>query len=99
MTRCRVRFTETARDHVNLERTWWLKNRDHQALFATEIQHAIEILATLPGAGAPYPDTDAPELRRLFMRKQNCHLYYTFDDNEVVVRALWGARRERGPVI
>jgi hypothetical protein len=25
------------------------------------------------------------------------HLYYTFDAEEVVIRALWGARRERGP--
>lgn len=25
------------------------------------------------------------------------HLYYTFSDDEVIVRALWGARRERGP--
>jgi len=23
-------------------------------------------------------------------------LYYTFDDHEVIVRAIWGARRERG---
>ena len=27
------------------------------------------------------------------------HLYYTFDDTRVIVRALWGARRERGPRI
>lgn len=99
MTPRRVRFTETARDHVSLERTWWLNNRDHQALFAREIQHAIEILSTLPGAGAPYPKASTPGLRRLFMRKLNCHIYYTFDDDEVVVRALWGARRERGPLI
>ena len=38
-------------------------------------------------------------LRRLFVRKLNCHLYYTFDEQEVVVRALWGARREHGPTI
>jgi len=24
-------------------------------------------------------------------------VYYTFDDHEVIVRAFWGARRERGP--
>ena len=26
-----------------------------------------------------------------------CHLYYTFDEHEVVVRAVWGARRRRDP--
>lgn len=93
----RVRFTDTARDHVSFERTWWLQNRDHQALFATALTRAIEILATLPGAGNLYPGTGTDGLRRLFVRKLNCHLYYTFDDEEVIVRALWGARRERGP--
>jgi hypothetical protein len=51
----RVRFTETARDHVNLERTWWLNNRDHQALFAIELQNAIQILAILPAAWHAVP--------------------------------------------
>ena len=46
MTNRRVRFTETARDHVTLEGTWWLKNRDHQALFAARLTRVIDILAT-----------------------------------------------------
>ncbi len=40
---------------------------------------------------------DVPGLRRIFLRKIACHLYYTFDDHDVIVRALWGSRRERGP--
>jgi plasmid stabilization system protein ParE len=99
MTPRRVRVTDTARDHVGLECTWWLKNRDHQALFAAQLERAIEIIATLPGAGTPYPHADTPGLRRFFVRKLNCHLYYTFDDEEVIVRALWGASRERGPAL
>jgi len=31
--------------------------------------------------------------------ESHLHLYYTFDDARVIVRALWGARRERGPRI
>lgn len=95
----RVRFTETARDHVSLERTWWLKNRDHQALFAGELERAIQVLAILPGSGTLYPSTEPVGLRRVFLRKLNCHLYYTFDDDEVIVRALWGASREHGPTL
>jgi hypothetical protein len=30
-------------------------------------------------------------------RRVAVHLYYTFDDASVIVRALWGVRRERGP--
>lgn len=93
----RVRFTETANHHVERERAWWLANRDQRDLFAAELERAIEILALLPGAGAPYTQTGVPELRRLYVRKLGCHLYYTFDADDVIVRALWGASRQRGP--
>lgn len=76
-----------------------MENREHQAVFAAEIARAIEIIATLPGAGTLYPGSSTGELRRVFIRKLNCHVYYTFDDEEVIVRALWGARRERGPLL
>ena len=99
MNERRVRFTETASQHVKRERTWWLENRDHQELFAIELENAVRILAVLPGAGTPYTGTDVAELRRLYLRKLACHIYYTFDDAEVTVRALWSARRERGPII
>jgi hypothetical protein len=51
----------------------------------------------LPGAGAAYPQGGIPGVRRLYVPKVACHLYYTFDEREVIVRALWGARRDRGP--
>ena len=93
----RVRFTDTANNHVDREWAWWLENRDHLNLFAAELEKAIEILALLPGVGTPYTQSGVPDLRRLYIRKLGCHLYYTFDADDVIVRALWGARRERGP--
>ena len=57
------------------------------------------MLALLPGAGAPYTQAPVPGLRRWYLPKVDCHLYYTFDEHEVIVRALWGARRRRGPRI
>jgi plasmid stabilization system protein ParE len=95
----RVRFTDTAAQQVEQERAWWLANRDARDLFATELEDAVQILALLPGAGAPYSRTGVPGLRRLYLRKIGCHVYYTFDDDLVIVRALWGARRERGPTV
>jgi len=94
---CRVRFTATARRHVDRERTWWLENRDYQALFSSELEAGLRILALLPGSGTPYRRTNVAGLRRLYLDKVASHLYYTFNDEEVVIRALWGARRERGP--
>jgi plasmid stabilization system protein ParE len=99
LTDRRVRFTATARRHLNRERTWWLANRDYRDLFATEMEQAVRVLAVLPGAGTPYTQTKVAGLRRLFIRTLGCHLYYTFDDQQVIVRAFWGARRERGPTL
>lgn len=95
----RVRLTATAEQHLEQERAWWRTNPDHQALFATELESAMQILAIIPGVGAPYLLSPIPALRRLYLRKVGCHVYYTFDDREVIVRALWGARRERGPML
>jgi plasmid stabilization system protein ParE len=97
VTSRRVRFTATAQHHVDREHAWWLQNRDHRELFATELEAAIQMIAVLPGAGTPYVDAGVTGLHRVYLRRISCHLYYTFDDREIIVRALWGARKERGP--
>jgi hypothetical protein len=94
-----VRFTATAQRHVEREKARWLENRAHTELFATDLETALRILAFLPGVGTPYKQTDVAGLRRLYLRKIDCHLYYTFDEHEVIIRALWGARRRRPPRI
>jgi len=97
LTPRRVRFTATARGHVRREKQWWLENRNHQAVFVTEFEQALRVVALLPGAGTSYPQAGVPGLRRIYVPKVACHFYYTFDDNHVIVRAFWGARRRRGP--
>jgi hypothetical protein len=92
-----VRVSETASGHVERERTWWLENRDYLDLFAADLESAVRLLAVLPSVGTPYTQAGISGLRRLYLEKITCHLYYTFDDYTVLVRALWGARRERGP--
>ena len=99
MSRRRIRFTATAQRHAQREKEWWLDNRDEKAIFADEIEHALQILEILPGAGSKYDQSRTPGLRRVYLEKIDCHLYYTFDHGEVLVRALWGARRRRGPKI
>jgi len=93
----RVRFTATAQRHVRREQAWWLENRIHQDVFVGEFEEALRVLSWLPGAGSPYRQAGIVGLRRLYIPKVACHLYYTFDDRDVIVRALWGARRDRGP--
>lgn len=92
-----VRFTLTAQRHVAREKTWWLENRDYPDVFAEELEQALKIVALLPGAGTVYTASPVPGVRRVYLRRVGLHLYYTFDNDTVLVRALWGARRERGP--
>ena len=92
-----VSFTLTAQRHVAQEKAWWLENRDYPEVFVEELEQALKVVALLPGAGAPYTQSSVPGVRRIYLRKVAAHLYYTFDDALVIVRALWGARRERGP--
>jgi plasmid stabilization system protein ParE len=66
-------------------------------VFTEELEQALQIIAALPGAGTVYAESPVPGVRRVYLRKVAVHLYYTFDDAQVIVRALCGARRERGP--
>ena len=92
-----IRFTATAQEHVRREKAWWLANRDHTDVFTEELEQALKVIAILPGAGTLYQRSPVPGVRRVYFRKTALHLYYTIDDDEVIVRALWGAHRERGP--
>lgn len=95
----RVCFTATASKHVEREQAYWREHRDYPDIFPAELEAAIRILAIIPGAGSGYSQTRVAGLRRLYLQKLGCHIYYTFDDSQVIVRALWGARRERGPTL
>jgi len=97
LTPRRVLFTATGRRHVGREQDWWLEHRDNREIFAAELDDALRTLALLPGAGTPYPAAGIEGLRRLFLRKVSCHLYYTFNEDEIIVRAFWGARRHSSP--
>jgi hypothetical protein len=97
LKRRRVRFTKTAQAHVDREREWWLQHRDYPDIFTSELADAIRVLELLPGVGRAYAEAPVLGIRRLYVRKLTAHLYYTFDDDQVIVRALWGARRGRGP--
>jgi hypothetical protein len=93
--RRRVQFTQTARRHVVRERDWWLANREQVGAFTADLDRTINLIATLPGVSSGYPQV--PGMRRVFVERIGVHVYFTFDDESVIVRAVWGARRRRGP--
>jgi plasmid stabilization system protein ParE len=97
VTKRKVRFTATAREHVRLLQRWWLENSVQPEILQQDLDEAIKMLATLPGIGAPYPEAPVSGIRRLYLERLMSHLYYTFDERELVVRALWHARRGTRP--
>jgi plasmid stabilization system protein ParE len=97
LTERRVSFTFTARNQTDLEHRWWLEHRSQRSLFEDELVASLNLMALLPGIGAPYELSPLPGVRRLYLDKVACHLYYTSDDEQVIIRSMWGATRGRGP--
>ena len=95
----RVRFTAIAERQFENERVWWRKNRDNKEVFEIALEHTLARIATHPETGAACRRPIPRGLRRCYVTKIACHLYYTSDEHTVMVRALWGARRARGPWI
>jgi hypothetical protein len=93
--RRRVQFTATARRHVVRERDWWIKNREQLGVFASDLDRTMDLIAMLPGVSSSY--ARVPGMRRVFVERIGVHVYFTFDDDTVIVRAVWGARKRRGP--
>ena len=97
MTRRRVRFTATAREHLRLLKRWWQENSERPEILPHDLEEAVKMLSALPGIGSPYPSAPIPGVRRFYLERLMSHLYYTFDEHELVIRALWHARRGSGP--
>lgn len=97
MIRRRVRFTATAREHVRLLEQWWQENSVRPEILHDDLDEAIKMLSVLPGIGSPYRAAPILGVRRFYLERLVSHLYYTYDKRELVIRALWHARRGSGP--
>jgi plasmid stabilization system protein ParE len=97
VTRRKVRFTATAREHLRLIKQWWRENSARPEILDHDLDEAIKTLSVLPGIGSSYFSASIAGVRRIYLQRLTSHLYYTYDDREVVIRALWHARRGSGP--
>jgi plasmid stabilization system protein ParE len=97
VTRRRVRFTATAREQVRLLKQWWQENSVRPEILHQDLGEAVKMLSVVPGIGKPYPIAPMPGIRRLYLGRLMSHIYYTYSEREVLVRALWHARRGSGP--
>jgi plasmid stabilization system protein ParE len=62
-----------------------------------DLERALKMLSAVPGIGSPYPSAPITGVRRFYLERLTSHLYYTFDERELVIRALWHARRGSKP--
>ncbi len=97
-----MKFLITARAwrQVESERRWWEENREKSpGLFAQELAEAERHLTTLPESGELWRVRHNRTIRRWLLEKTAQHLYYAYSPQreEVLVLALWGARRVHGP--
>jgi plasmid stabilization system protein ParE len=97
VTRRRVRFTATAQQHVQRFKKWWQENSVRPEILDHDLAEAVRMLSIVPGIGSIYRPSPIVGMRRLYLERLMSHLYYTYDEREVVIRAVWHVRRGTGP--
>ena len=95
----RIRVSARARREADRGEAWWRVNRpDAVDVFTRELLHILALLRDNPHLGVLYEAVrfEAP-VRRILMPKTESHIYHARIGEEVVILAVWGARRRRGP--
>lgn len=96
----KVRITRRAEAHVKRQRAWWAENRlGAPALFDEELHRVLRLISEMPGAGMTWPTARNPRMRRVLMPETHHHVYFYVDEPRatVIIAAVWGAPRGRGP--
>ena len=96
----KIRLAGPARRQADRIDRWWRENRPNAAdLFAREFDTARRLIAESPDLGAPYVKRHGVLIRRVLLPKTNNHVYYEArkDEDMVMILAVWGAPRGRGP--
>jgi plasmid stabilization system protein ParE len=93
-------FTPEAQRQANEMDAWWREHRpDARDLFARELAEARELILATPGIGVTYTSANGKTARRVLLPKTRNHVYFELDEQQdlVIVLAVWGAPRGRGP--
>jgi plasmid stabilization system protein ParE len=93
----KARFTPEADEQADKSDRWWREHRDVHDLFARELAATIALLVGNPTLGTIYTVLHGQPMRKVLMPKTRHHVYYTTEGDEILVHAVWGAPRGRGP--
>jgi len=93
-----VIITERARRELVRVAGWWKANRKIAPyLFVEEFEATLELLAAMPASGTAAPSHRYPGLRRRILPRTRYFVYYTVDDDIVIVRSIWHGQRGKRP--
>ena len=93
-----VRTTSEADTQIREIDDWWRGNRSASPdLFADELSAGLDIIGHAPNIGRLYRQSPVPDARRVLLKGTRYHVYYVPRVDEVMVLAVWHARRGAGP--
>jgi hypothetical protein len=95
-------FTPEAERQAGEMDTWWREHRlGAPDLFARELAQVGDLIAVSPNVGVTYTTSSGRTAKRVLMPKTRNHVYFEVDEDQdrVVVLAVWGAPRGRGPAL
>ena len=95
----KLRVTPRALLEIGRMETWWRTHRPDAAdLFERELDAAVGRARDSPELGRVYTHTkEAVTIRRLLLPRTRNHVYYAVEGGDLVVLAVWGARKGEGP--
>jgi len=96
----KVVISKRARRHIEAIQAWWSKNRPSSpGLFLEELYEVERRLRDSPTLGVVYAAHKSGLVRRVLLARTKRHVYFRFraERDELVVLAVWGASRAKGP--
>jgi hypothetical protein len=91
---------EAERDVLRIDEWWRVERDDSPDLFETELSVTIKRIESSPRLWTVYDQDEIDEtVHRVLMPKTRHHLYYVVLSDVVFVLSVWGATKERGPIL
>jgi plasmid stabilization system protein ParE len=91
---------EAERDVLRIDEWWRAERDDSPDLFETELSVTIKRIELSPRLGTVYEQNEVEEtVHRMLMPRTRHHLYYVVLSDVVFVLSVWGAMKERGPML
>jgi plasmid stabilization system protein ParE len=87
-----------AEAQIQVIESWWRANREAAPdLFSQELAEAFANIRAAPEAGHRYPHRARKGVRRVPLRATRHHVYYVASRERVIILAVWGSVKKRGP--